>query len=196
MAMAQYLTLDNILKVLLAIAVGILLYNVFFKKTEKYYNYQSIDKVSDHAYPMDYEDEYVEDTDEYVVDDDETEMDVVDDVTEEVYDEAGDGEDDIVDEVVLDDAVDEEMYEYEETDEPYDDSADAEDDMNGEIPDEIYEEADEETTADENVVPFNQSYEFLYSSDVEDGLQENFVLYENEVGVDSMYEPVKNEYLQ
>jgi hypothetical protein len=181
MELAKYLTLDNVLKTLLAIAVGILLYNVFFKKTEGYYNYQKVDKVSDHAYPMDYEDdEYVaEEDDDVVVDPEDTE------VVEEVFDDSEDTE--VVDEVVLDDAVDEEMYEYEESEEPYDDSADAEDEAVGEIPDEIYEEADEEATESGDDVTAYNAYDFLYASDVEDGLQENFVLYENDVGVDTNY---------
>jgi hypothetical protein len=184
--LTKYLTVDNVLKTLLAIAVGILLYNVFFKKTEGYYNYQNVDKVSDHAYPMDYEeDDYVDD------DEDDVEEDLEDeDVVEEVYDTSDDVHevDREDDEVVLDDSVDEEMYEYEETEEPYDDSADAEDDeTNGEIPDKIYEEADEEAAeTGDDVTPYN-AYEFLYASDVEDGMQENFVLYENDVGVDTTY---------
>jgi hypothetical protein len=178
MELAKYLTLDNVLKTLLAIAVGILLYNVFFKKTEGYYNYQKDDKVSDHAYPMDYEE------DDYVVEEDDDA--VVDpweeDVVEEVFDDSEDTE--MVDEVVLDDTVDEEMYEYEESEEPYDDSADAEDETVGEIPDEIYEEADSE---DEDKLDPLTAYDFLYASDVEDGLQENFVILENDVGVDTNY---------
>lgn len=181
MALDKYLTLDNVLKTLLAVAVGILLYNIFFKKTEGYYNYQSIDKVSNHAYPMDYEDEEYDGPDEAVEE------------VEEVFDDSEESED-IVDEVILDDSVDEEMYEYEETEEPYDDSADAEEDGVGEIPDEIYEEADNEETVeeeadneeDDGITPYN-AYDFLYASDVEDGLQENFMLYENSVGQDANY---------
>jgi hypothetical protein len=185
MTLAKYLTVDNVLKTLLAIAIGILLYNVFFKKSEGYYNYQSVDKVSDHAYPMDYEND-VATEDEFVPEDYEAVVDPEEEVVEEVYDNSEDAEDEVVDEVVLDDTVDEEMYEYEETEEPYDDSADAEDD---EIPDEIYEEADSETDGfpdEDKIVPVN-SYDFLYASDVEDGLQENFVLYENTVGEDTNY---------
>ncbi|AGE51921.1 hypothetical protein PBCVCVM1_669L [Paramecium bursaria Chlorella virus CVM-1] len=185
MTLSKYLTLDNVLKTCLAIAVGILLYNIFFKKTEGYYNYQSIDKVSNHAYPMDYEDdEFAQEDDDAVVDPEDEVDEVVDDV-EEVFDDSEESED-IVDEIVLDDSVDEEMYEYEESDEPYDDSADAEEDGVGEIPDEIYEEADSEEVEDEGVDAYN-AYDFLYASDVEDGLQENFMLYENTVGEDVNY---------
>jgi len=196
MTLSKYLTLDNVLKTCLAIAVGILLYNIFFKKTEGYYNYQSIDKVSNHAYPMDYEDdEFAQEDDDAIVD---PEDEVVDDV-EEVFDDSEESDDivdeviddfeesdGIVDEVTLDDSVDEEMYEYEESDEPYDDSADAEEDGVGEIPDEIYEEADSEEVEDDGVDAYN-AYDFLYASDVEDGLQENFMLYENTVGEDVNY---------
>ena len=183
MSFQQHITLDNILKVVLAIAVGVLLYTVFFKKTEGYYNYRAIDKiVGPHAYPMDYEEEdadipYDEPTEEY---DPDMDMEVVDDVGIA---------DSVVDEVVLDQSVDEEMYEYEQdAEEPYDDSADAVLDEETEIPDEIYEEADsEETTAEGPIQPY-QEYDFLYASDVEDGLQENFVMYENNVGVDTTYQ--------
>ena len=63
MSFQQHITVDNILKVVLAIAVGVLLYTIFFKKTEGYYNYRAIDKlVGDHAYPMDYEDDVDDDS--------------------------------------------------------------------------------------------------------------------------------------
>ena len=202
--LSKHLTLDNVLKTCLAIAVGILLYNIFFKKTEGYYNYKSID--NKHAYPMDYEDDIVEE-DEYAGEDDDVVVDPEEDMeeeVEEVYDDSNvvddseevfddseevfddSEESDIVDEVILDDAVDEEMYEYEESDEPYDDSADAEEDGVGEIPDEIYEEADSEEVEDEGITPYNEM-DFLYASDVEDGLQENFMLYENTLGQDVNY---------
>lgn len=190
MTLSKYLTVDNVLKTCLAIAVGILLYNIFFKKTEGYYNYQIID--NKHAYPMDYEDdEFAQEDDDVVVDPEDDVEEVFDDseesedVVDEVFDDSEESED-IVDEVILDDSVDEEMYEYEESDEPYDDSADAEEDGVGEIPDEIYEEADSEEVEDEGVDAYN-AYDFLYASDVEDGLQENFMLYENDVGVDTNY---------
>jgi hypothetical protein len=176
MSFQQHITLDNILKVVLAIAVGVLLYTVFFKKTEGYYNYRAIDKIAGpHAYPMDYEEDADIPYEEPIPD-----MGVVDDVGLA---------DTVVDEVVLDQSVDEEMYEYEQdAEEPYDDSADAVLDEETEIPDEIYEEADnEETTAEGPIQPY-QEYDFLYASDVEDGLQENFVMYENTVGVDTNYE--------
>ncbi|AGE56411.1 hypothetical protein PBCVNEJV1_739L [Paramecium bursaria Chlorella virus NE-JV-1] len=176
MNLSKHVTLDNILKTLLAVAVGVLLYNVFFKKSEKYYNYQELDSQRNVAYPMDYEEDFAAEDDEAVVDPIMEEVEeVVDDSeeTEEVFDDSED--------VVLDPDVDSEMYEYEETDEPYDDSADAEDDL---IPDEIYEEADTEDT--EDVADEIQSFDYLYASDVEDGL-ENFVLYENDVGVDVNY---------
>jgi hypothetical protein len=193
--LSKHLTLDNVLKTCLAIAVGILLYNIFFKKTEGYYNYQSID--NKHAYPMDYEDDIVEEDElaeedeDVVVDPEEEEAEEVFDDSEEVFDDSEEvfddsEESDIVDEVILDDAVDEEMYEYEESDEPYDDSADAEEDGVGEIPDEIYEEADSEEVEDDGITSYNEM-DFLYASDVEDGLQENFMLYENTAGQDVNY---------
>lgn len=191
MAFEKHVTLDNVLKVLLAIAVGVLLYNVFFKKSEGYYNYQTIDKVAgNHAYPMDYEEDesdipYTEPTEPYFPEESE-------EVFDETVQEGLDEEDDIVDEVVLDEAVDEEMYEYEETaEEPYDDSMEAVDEET-EIPDEIYEEADDEETVTDEI----KGYDYLYASDVEDGLQENFVLYENSIGEDTNYSIMKNEYLQ
>jgi hypothetical protein len=186
MKLEGVLTLDNILKVLLAVAVGVLLYNVFFKKGEGYYNYNNLDKLRRVAYNMDYENEYTGDrfAPDYAAEDDEAVVDPEDELVEEVYDDSEETEevyDDSEDteDVVLDDTVDEEMYEYEDT-EAYDDSKDAED----EIPDEIYEEADSEN--EENIDPVN-AYDFLYASDVEDGLQENFSLYENDVGVDTNY---------
>ena len=194
MSFQQHITVDNILKVVLAIAVGVLLYTIFFKKTEGYYNYRAIDKiVGDHAYPMDYENDYEDDvnddsdipytepTEDYYADD-------VDEA-EEVVDDTGDMEDDIVDEVVLDQSADEELYQMnDDAEEAYDDSMDNETDESG-IPDEIYEEADSETeqTAEGPIQPY-QAYDFLYASDVEDGLQENFVMYENNIGVDTMYQ--------
>jgi hypothetical protein len=82
-------TLDNILKVLLAIAVGIMLYNVFFKKTETYYNYH-LDK-SGYAYPSDYETEIAEDMIEE---------------PEELLDAMESADEDVVEDVVVDDAED------------------------------------------------------------------------------------------
>ena len=174
MSFQQHITLDNILKVVLAIAVGVLLYTIFFKKTEGYYNYRAVDEiVGPHAYPMDYEDEPAE---EYY-----PETEVVDDVGIA---------DTVVDEVVLDKSADEELYEYEQdVSDPYDDSADdAVDavDHETEIPDEIYEEADSEETAEDSIQPY-QAYDFLYASDGEGDLQEHFVMYENNVGVDTTY---------
>ena len=194
MAVEKYLTLENILKVLLAIAVGFMLYKIFFKKNETYYNYQSPDgDESGYAYPMDYEDEPQELIDEYAAEDvpDYEDDDIYTGETDDMYD----GEDDEVveevvedyeedDEVVVDDGADDEQYDYEDedaVDEPYDDSAeqvdDAEDDF--EVPDEVYEEADAENT---------DSYEYLYADDVADELQENFTLYSNLVGADTSYD--------
>ena len=174
MAIEKYLTLENVLKVLLAVAVGIMLYKIFFKKEETYYDYKSPDgDESGYAYPMDYEDEPQEMIDEYAAEDvPDYEDDEV--VEEEVVDEE--------DEVVVDDGADDDQYDYEETtDEPYDDSVeqadDAEDDF--EVPDEVYEEADAENT---------DAYEYLYADDVADELQENFTLYSNLVGVDTSYD--------
>lgn len=209
--LSQHLNLDNILKVILAIAVGILLYNVFFKKSEGYYNYQSIDKISDHAYPMDYEEDdsdipYTDPTDdaeetEEVYEDEETEeAEEVYDNEDEVYDDEETEEVDVEaeDDIVLEDSVDEEMYEYEESadDVPYDDSADAEEATD--IPDDIYEEADMEEDAvveSEDNEDEDVTVDYLYTSDAEDGLQEDFVLYEQTTGEDMGYQPLKNDYM-
>jgi len=194
MAVEKYLTLENVLKVLLAIAVGVVLYKIFFKREETYYDYKSPDgDESGYAYPMDYEetDEPQEMIDEYAAedvpdyeDDEVIEEEVVEDYEDDdIYtgeeDDMYDGEDD---EVIVEDGADDDQYDYEETDgEPYDDSVeqvdDAEDDF--EVPDEVYEEADAENT---------DAYEYLYADDVEEGLQENFTLYSNLVGVDTSYD--------
>jgi hypothetical protein len=178
-------TLDNILKVLLAIAVGIMLYNVFFKKTETYYNYH-LDK-SGYAYPSDYETEMMDD--------------VISEETEDLMDAMESADEDVVEDVVVDDAEDDAIYEYDEGGTAYDDAEDGE--MVGEIPDEIYIESDnedepvmeddteyvvEDDAEDENVIDPVNAYDFLYAADVEDDLQENFVLYSNEVGVDATYQ--------
>ncbi|AGE57659.1 hypothetical protein ATCVNTS1_455R [Acanthocystis turfacea Chlorella virus NTS-1] len=189
MSFQQHITVDNILKVVLAIAVGVLLYTIFFKKTEGYYNYRAIDEiVGPHAYPMDYEDDVDDDADIPYTEPTDYEDDMME--AEEVVDDTGDMEDDIVDEVVLDQSADEELYEYEnDAEEAYDDSMDNET-TETEIPDEIYEEADSEEaeqTAEGPIQPY-QAYDFLYASDVEDGFQENFVMYENNVGVDTSYQ--------
>ncbi|ABT14952.1 hypothetical protein NY2A_B553R [Paramecium bursaria Chlorella virus NY2A] len=187
--MTKYLTLENILKVLLAIAVGFMLYKIFFKKSETYYDYRAPNgDESGYAYPMDYEtqemiDEYAaEDVPDY-----EDDEEVVDE-EEEVFDEE-DYEDEIVDEVEIDANADDAEYDYEDTDEPYDDSADAEEDVDiaveedqeddFSVPDEVYEEADAENT---------DAYEYLYADEVADELQENFTLYSNMVGVDTSYD--------
>ncbi|AGE53537.1 hypothetical protein ATCVGM07011_426R [Acanthocystis turfacea Chlorella virus GM0701.1] len=187
MSFQQHITVDNILKVVLAIAVGVLLYTIFFKKTEGYYNYRAIDEiVGPHAYPMDYENDYEDDVND---DSDIPYTEPTDEYVEEVVSDTGDMEDDIVDEVVLDQSADEELYQMnDDAEEAYDDSMDNET-AETEIPDEIYEEADSETeqTAEGPIQPY-QAYDFLYASDVEDGLQENFVMYENNVGVDTMYQ--------
>ncbi|AAC96772.2 hypothetical protein PBCV1_A404R [Paramecium bursaria Chlorella virus 1] len=190
MAVEKYLTLENILKVLLAVAVGFMLYKIFFKKNETYYNYQSPDgDESGYAYPMDYEDEPQEMIDEYAAEDvpDYEDDEVVEEVVEDYEDDevveevVEDYEED--DEVVVDDDADDAEYDYEDTDayddsaEQVDDAGDAEDDF--EVPDEVYEEADAENT---------DAYEYLYADDVADELQENFTLYSNLVGVDTSYD--------
>jgi hypothetical protein len=182
-------TLDNILKVLLAIAVGIMLYNVFFKKTETYYNYH-LDK-SGYAYPSDYETE--------VAVGDAIDEDMIEE-PEELLDAMESADEDVVEDVVVDDAEDDGLYEYDDGGSgAYDDTEDSP--MVGEIPDEMYIESDnedeiyveddvvEDDAEDETVVvdPIN-AYDFLYAADVEDDLQENFVLYSNDVGVDATYQ--------
>ncbi|AGE54929.1 hypothetical protein PBCVMA1D_449R [Paramecium bursaria Chlorella virus MA1D] len=186
--MTKYLTLENILKVLLAIAVGFMLYKIFFKKTETYYDYRSPNgDESGYAYPMDYEDEPQEMIDEYAAED-VSDYEDEEDEEDEVVDEEDYEEDEIVDEVEIEDGADDAEYDYEDTDEPYDDSADAEEDVDivvedqeddFSVPDEVYEEADAENT---------DAYEYLYADEVADELQENFTLYSNMVGVDTSYD--------
>ena len=105
-------TVENLLKVLLAIAIGVMLYKVFFGK-ETYYNYQ--DDKSDYAYPMDYEED-IDLVDAVSAPGDEDDMDLV----------SADSEEDDVDQIEeIEDVVDAEddMYEYaDDENEAYDDS--------------------------------------------------------------------------
>ena len=187
MDIEKMLTVENLLKVLLAIAIGVMLYKVFFGK-ETYYNYS--DDKSGYAYPMDYEED-IDLVDAVTAPGDVDDMDLV----------SADSEEDteVVEEI--EDVIDAEddIYEYaDEETEAYDDSEemmadgteDAEDDnmymyeedMVDEEQDEVVEEVDEDEEQTEG-----QNYDFLYASDVEDGLQENFTLYSNLVGVDTNY---------
>ena len=183
-------TVENLLKVLLAIAIGVMLYKVFFGK-ETYYNYQ--DDKSGYAYPMDYEED-IDLVDAVSAPGDEADMDLV----------SADSEEDDVDQIEeIEDVVDAEddMYEYADGEnEAYDDSeeivADVMDDaenttiyeeeMMDAEQDELVEEVYEDDVPDEEQTE-GQNYDFLYASDVEDGLQENFMLYSNLVGVDTNY---------
>jgi hypothetical protein len=171
------LTLDNILKVSLAVAVGVLLYKIFFHKSETYYNYQ-LDQ-SGYAYPSDYEDDVVDDYPEEVIDASEFadggdmySDDIVVDDRDMVYSDDG----------VVDDSEDDAMFEYDDAGQPYDDSV-------GQIPASLYEEADEEDD-----INLNNAYEFLYAAGVQDDMSRNsnareeFILYSNMVGVDADYQ--------
>ena len=183
-------TVENLLKVLLAIAIGVMLYKVFFGK-ETYYNYQ--DDKSDYAYPMDYEED-IDLVDAVSAPGDEDDMDLV----------SADSEEDDVDQIEeIEDVVDAEddMYEYaDDENEAYDDSEEIvvdvtddaenttiyEEEIMDEEQDELVEEVYEDDVPDEEQTE-GQNYDFLYASDVEDGLQENFMLYSNLVGVDTNY---------
>ena len=154
MDLQKLLTVENLLKVLLAIAIGVMLYKVFFGK-ETYDNYPDL---SGYKYPMDYEeDEEIDLVDAVSAPGDEDDMDLV----------SADSEEDDVDQI-----------------EEIEDVVDAEDDI-------IYEDDD---VVEEDFVVENQkdvdevkNFDLMYASDVEDGLQENFVLYSNLVGVDTNY---------
>jgi hypothetical protein len=189
MDIEKMLTVENLLKVLLAIAIGVMLYKVFFGK-ETYYNYS--DDKSGYAYPMDYEED-IDLVDAVTAPGDVDDMDLVSadseedtEVVEEIED-VVDAEDDIyeyadeeneayddTEEILADgteDAEDDNMYMYEE---------DVVDEEQDEVVEEVVEDEDQEQTE-------GQNYDFLYASDVEDGLQENFTLYSNLVGVDTNY---------
>ena len=189
MDIEKMLTVENLLKVLLAIAIGVMLYKVFFGK-ETYYNYT--DDKSGYAYPMDYEED-IDLVDAVTAPGDVDDMDLVSadseedtEVVEEIED-VVDAEDDIYEyadeeteayddseEMMADgteDAEDDNMYMYEE---------DVVDEEQDEVVEEVVEDEDQEQTE-------GQNYDFLYASDVEDGLQENFTLYSNLVGVDTNY---------
>jgi len=189
MDIEKMFTVENLLKVLLAIAIGVMLYKVFFGK-ETYYNYT--DDKSGYAYPMDYEED-IDLVDAVTAPGDVDDMDLVSadseedtEVVEEIED-VVDAEDDIYEyadeeteayddseEMMADgteDAEDDNMYMYEE---------DVVDEEQDEVVEEVVEDEDQEQTE-------GQNYDFLYASDVEDGLQENFTLYSNLVGVDTNY---------
>ena len=194
MDLEKMMTVENLLKVLLAIAIGVMLYKVFFAK-ETYYNYEG-DK-SDYAYQMDYEED----------------IDLVDavDEPEDIDLDSADSEEDIEE---IEDVVDAEddMYEYaDDENEAYDDSEeivadvieDAEDDMIYEdevvdeeddmiYEDEVVDEEDEVVDEEDDMIyeehDDGPNYDFLYASDAEDGFQENFTLYSNLVGVDTNYD--------
>lgn len=171
MYLQKLMTVENLLKVLLAIAVGVMLYKIFFGK-ETYYNYHG-DK-SGYAYPTDYEEDIdltdaISSADSEEVDEEIEEVEEIEDVV--------DAEDDI--------------YEYmDEENEVYDDSeeivADVIEDAEEDVVDE---ENDEEDVVDEENGEVNEvnNFDMMYASDVEDGLQESFVLYSNLVGVDTSY---------
>jgi hypothetical protein len=154
------LSLETVIKVLLALGVMMALYYVFFKQNkETFYDYR-LNPNENQAYNTDFEDEG-----EYVIEDDE------DEDIEEVYDE---GDDEPVDE--------EDDYEYAEDDQLFDD----EDDnivVDEEDEDVVVDESDDVVIDDSEDEEYN--IEKLYSTlDSED---ENFTLYENTVGIDTSY---------
>jgi hypothetical protein len=195
MDLNKMMTVENLLKVLLAIAIGVMLYKVFFGK-ETYDNYPDL---SGYKYPMDYE---------------EDDIDLVDGVTShgDVYDidlVSADSEEDDDDQIEeIEDVVDaeDEIYEYaDDENEAYDDSedilvdgtedADAEDDDNpymyeeDELVEEVMDDATEQDLEVESQAQVDEvkNFDLMYASDVEDGLQESFMLYSNLVGVDTNY---------
>ena len=193
MDLQKFMTVENLLKVLLAIAIGVMLYKVFFGK-ETYYNYQ--DDKSGYAYPMDYEEE-IDLVDAVSADGDVDNMDLV----------SADSEEDVVEEIEeMEDVIDAEddIYEYaDEEDEAYDDSEDivadgtedAEEDDNmymyeeDELVEEVMDDATEQDMEVESQAQVDEvkNFDLMYASDVEDGLQESFMLYSNLVGVDTNY---------
>jgi hypothetical protein len=173
----KFMTVENFLKVVLAIAIGVMLYRIFFAK-ETFYN--SANDKSGYAYPMDYEEEMNLSDDDNI---DFTGADSGEDIEYIEYNEDVEDVEDVVD-------AEDDIYEYADTEnEPYDDSQeivtevteDAEDDMMY-----VYEEdvVDEEQ---DDVVNEIQNFDLMYASDVEDGLKESFMLYSNLVGVDTNY---------
>ena len=195
MDLNKMMTVENLLKVLLAIAIGVMLYKVFFGK-ESYDNYPDL---SGYKYPMDYE---------------EGDIDLVDGVTSHggvdtldlVSADSEEDDDDQIEEI--EDVVDaeDEIYEYaDDEDEAYDDSddilvdgtedADAEEDDNpymyeeDELVEEVMDDATEQDLEVESQAQVDEvkNFDLMYASDVEDGLQESFMLYSNLVGVDTNF---------
>lgn len=195
MDLNKMMTVENLLKVLLAIAIGVMLYKVFFGK-ESYDNYPDL---SGYKYPMDYE---------------EDDIDLVDGVTSHggvdtldlVSADSEEDDDDQIEEI--EDVVDaeDEIYEYaDDEDEAYDDSddilvdgtedADAEEDDNpymyeeDELVEEVMDDATEQDLEVESQAQVDEvkNFDLMYASDVEDGLQESFMLYSNLVGVDTNF---------
>jgi hypothetical protein len=199
MDLQKLMTVENLLKVLLAIAIGVMLYKVFFGK-EKYDNYPD---ESGYKYPMDYEED-IDLVDAVTEDGDVDDMDLV----------SADSEEDDADQIEeIEDVVDAEddIYEYaDEENEAYDDSeeivtdgtedADAEDDdnmymyeedvvdeENDELVEEVMDDMVEDSEETQSEVGEVKNFDLMYASDVEDGLQESFMLYSNLVGVDTNY---------
>jgi hypothetical protein len=199
MDLQKMMTVENLLKVLLAIAIGVMLYKVFFGK-ESYDNYPDL---SGYKYPMDYEEDMdlvdavseagdvddielvsadSEDEEEEDVDEIEEIEDVVD-AEDDIYEyadeenEAYDDSEEIVEDVT-EDAKDDDMYMYEE---------DMELEASEEVDEEIDDEAEEFVVENQEDVDEVKNFDLLYASDVEDGLQESFMLYSNLVGVDTNY---------
>ena len=202
MDLNKMMTVENLLKVLLAIAIGVMLYKVFFGK-ESYDNYPDL---SGYKYPMDYE----EDGMDY----EEDGIDLVDGVTSHggvdtldlVSADSEEDDDDQIEEI--EDVVDaeDEIYEYaDDEEEAYDDSddilvdgtedADAEEDDNpymyeeDELVEEVMDDATEQDLEVESQAQVDEvkNFDLMYASDVEDGLQESFMLYSNLVGVDTNF---------
>ena len=202
MDLNKMMTVENLLKVLLAIAIGVMLYKVFFGK-ESYDNYPDL---SGYKYPMDYE----EDGMDY----EEDGIDLVDGVTSHggvdtldlVSADSEEDDDDQIEEI--EDVVDaeDEIYEYaDDEEEAYDysddilvdgtEDADAEEDDNpymyeeDELVEEVMDDATEQDLEVESQAQVDEvkNFDLMYASDVEDGLQESFMLYSNLVGVDTNF---------
>ena len=169
----KYFTVENLLKVLLAVAIGFMLYKLFFAK-ESFYTCKN--DASGHAYPMSYEhdtDHEVENFDDF--ESYENELQGVDGEGN-LYKNAKNGT------PVYDDKADHEMIDDEDDDDDdYEENDDDDDDDDGDNDDGDDEEEDDEEDDEKD-------YEYLYASDHEnDNFKENYWNLTNDVGIDKAY---------
>ena len=188
MEFQKFMTVENILKVLLAIAIGVMLYKVFFEK-ESYDNYYD---PSGYKYPMDYEEDIdlvdavsaSGDVDDIFVSADSEEGEEIEEIEEVV-----DAEDDIYE------YADEDKEAYDDSEETvvYDSAADAGDDDMYMYEEDVVDEEQDELVKEDMVDDISEvnNFDMMYAADVEDGLQdglqESFMLYSNLIGVDTNY---------